>query len=89
MLFLYSLPYTGLTHCNFFVAYYDLFVFISVRDVFVVYHCHFRPLYCSWGGAVVPRLTQQGALISTVTQHAAASIVNSNNRVNCCGMSYV
>lgn len=54
---------------------YHLFVFIYVSDVFVVDHCHLIPLYCSWGGAVVPQFTQQGEIISAVTQHTAAGIL--------------
>lgn len=46
-----------------------------VSDVFVVDHCHLILLYCSRGGAVVPHFTQQGEVISAVTQHTAAGIL--------------
>lgn len=50
-------------------------MFIYVSEVFVVDHCHLIPLYCGWGGAVVPPFTQQGEVISAVTQHTAAGIL--------------
>lgn len=49
--------------------------FIYVIDVFLVDHCHLIPLYCSWGGAVVPPFTQQGEVISAVTQQTATGIL--------------